>query len=1608
MADSPQAPDLTLPENHAGPRPRPFAAAVARVRSSRLAWPAAIVAILLVAAGLRFHGLDWDQPEGANAPLQMHPDERFMSLVGDRIDWPSSVAEYFDTANSPLNPYNAPETPSFVYGTFPLFLAKAVSTIAGDDPEGPGSGYEQTVVWGRRLTALFDTLTVLVLFALGATLANRAVGGLAALLYALAVLPTQLAHFWTADPFLVFFSTLSLLGMARYVQARGPWKPWVYALATGVAIALAVACKVNAALLIPVFALAVAARIALRDLPVLGLAWKGTQPDPASRGSLRTGQWMTDGAAFCLALAAGLVVFRIVQPYAFSGPDFWDTGFNSYWLDDINRERDFQDGNVDYPPFVQFAGKTPVLEPLIQLVRWGLGPALGLTALAGTFAATALVFKRRELAFILPLAFIIAVMGFQGPRFVAFMRYFAPVYPALCLLAAWALVAVWKGRRRRAPLALPHPAAAVPWLRRHTPFRRHRATDAHLLAEAAGASPAPRRLHVPARALRLGATGLVVAVVAVTAWYALAFQNVYRETQPRIAASEWIYANLPWGTRITGEFWDDTIPYYLPGRDAARYVIVETEPYEPDSLAKVRTLVFGTPGAGPAKGGLDGADYVAITSSRIRTSVQELEREYPATIRYYELLESGELGFERVATFEVRPSFLGIPLDDSAAEESFTVYDHPEVRIYRKTDAWDPLRAVALLNEAHPERATNLLPKQGRTNGLQFRPDEWATQQAGGTFAAIFDADGWASSIPWLWWLLFLEVAAFATFPWVSWLFRALPDRGFGLSKLTGISSVALGTWMLVAWGGPHFSGTVAWSVFAAIAAFGGVVAAVRRRQLLAEARLRWPAWLAAEAIFLAVFTLFLAYRYANPDLWYHPQGGEKFVELAYLTAVAKSSTLPPYDPWFAGGTMNYYYMGWFFVAVPMRALHLLPEVAFNLGIPTFAALTAAVGFSTVHNLVALSPIHRPNAPALRARPRVAIIGGVFGVFLLVFAANLDSAHQAIERFQAINTWGGAWGTGGSSGWDIPVLGEPLRLAARMAGGAVGVAGGFYQWLVNDVPLRPFDWWRSSRAHPPQFDITEYPYWSLTFGDLHPHLMGLPFFGFVIALVAAYAVSVGRALRAQSWALAAALGIGLGLVRTVHTWDFPTAVLLVAGGIAATQLVAKGRWQTRTWLAAAHLVLAAGVLVVAFLPYTARFETFETGVVLARETTAANQQFAHFGLFLTVALLFLVVRTHEELARRNFLPGRNPAFAIVAGPWELGALAVFILGLSAFTWRFGLTTLALSVLALLFFANLLWLEIRSREPDIPRFLVTGMFVAALGISAGVDVVNVKNDIVRMNTVFKFGLQAWQLFALASAYATWYCGRALWTFRGWQPRPRAHHRLAAGVATATLALLVFGSSLYLYSGTRERQAARFLDTPNTLNGLVYFDHGQYYEDAGNTDPLDDSWITLADDKPLIDWLRANAKGSPVIVEAVGPVYHWNGRISASTGLPTVSGWDWHSIAYRMAYAHLVQQRQAEIQNFYRTPDTTFAADFIRKYDVRYVIVGTEERIHGTPAGIVKFQSMDGLTEVFRSGTFAIYETSAELRGPAPPTPPAPVTGPRIPSLRHGGRNSPNPR
>ncbi|HEX6511348.1 MAG TPA: hypothetical protein VF157_03550, partial [Chloroflexota bacterium] len=126
----------------------------------------AIGLILVVAAALRLYGLNWD------AGQHLHPDERFIIMVDNGIQWPRSLGEYFNSAQSPLNPYNR-GFGNFVYGTLPIFLLKFVATILRRDT------YDGALYVGRVLSAVADVGSVWLLFLAGRRLYGQRVALLA-------------------------------------------------------------------------------------------------------------------------------------------------------------------------------------------------------------------------------------------------------------------------------------------------------------------------------------------------------------------------------------------------------------------------------------------------------------------------------------------------------------------------------------------------------------------------------------------------------------------------------------------------------------------------------------------------------------------------------------------------------------------------------------------------------------------------------------------------------------------------------------------------------------------------------------------------------------------------------------------------------------------------------------------------------------------------------------------------------------------------------------------------------------------------------------------------------------------------------------------------------------------------------------------------------------------------------------------------------------------------------------------------------------------------------------------------------------------------------------
>ena len=173
---------------------------------------------------------------------------------------------------------------------------------------------------------------------------------------------------------------------------------------------------------------------------------------------------------------------------------------------------------------------------------------------------------------------------------------------------------------------------------------------------------------------------------------------------------------------------------------------------------------------------------------------------------------------------------------------------------------------------------------------------------------------------------------------------------------------------LLVSWGGWLIASTrlapfTWWELLIVIVLLAVASVVIYNRNWLQFKRfiqIRWRLLLLEEGLFWVFFAFMLIVRMHNPDLWHPFLGGEKPMDVAYLTAMVRTPYFPSYDPWFAGGYINYYYFGFVFAAALIHLTGVVPYTAYNLAVPTFYAMTALGGFSVVFNLAAIWQKRRP------------------------------------------------------------------------------------------------------------------------------------------------------------------------------------------------------------------------------------------------------------------------------------------------------------------------------------------------------------------------------------------------------------------------------------------------------------------------------------------------------------------------------------------------------------------------------------------------------------------------------------------------------------------------
>jgi YYY domain-containing protein len=606
--------------------------------------------------------------------------------------------------------------------------------------------------------------------------------------------------------------------------------------------------------------------------------------------------------------------------------------------------------------------------------------------------------------------------------------------------------------------------------------------------------------------------------------------------------------------------------------------------------------------------------------------------------------------------------------------------------------------------------------------------------------------------------------------------------------------------------------------------------------------------WGAAHLVFLVAFGSALLLRSFTPDVW----GVEKPMDMAFIDAVSRAHFFPPADPWYSGSSLNYYYFGHYLIAWLIRVTGSTAATAYNVAVALVFAFTATA---------------------------------VFGVGAGLYSA-FDRERASARRILA---------AGGAAGALSMLIGTLATASALVA--------------ARGSLLR-FHWWEPSRviAHA----ANDFPFYSLLIGDLHAHVLVMPFELLVIGLAVSVALDGPRVSDPVSLVLVALV---VGMIGATNSFSAPVAAAILVGA-AVLWGAENRRFGAAVGWTIAVLILAT----IFFLPFLLGFDSPAGGIGFVD----SHDAFWRFGRdeFLLYGLFIWLIAPASVGALMRISPRRLA---------QAGIAAAALVALAAFAGE------AVGVSAALVTAVFLYAPTEDGLPvnrRLFRLIVAGGVVCALlsqlvylrdAFDTGLD--------YRFNTIFKLGYQAWYFFAVAAAVVlvrNWQRGGAWW--RIW--------RLGA-ISLGAVALSYPFAGAYAETGAFSRAP--------TLDGI--------------------GWLRAKApaDVQAIGWLNRNVYGHPTILEATGPDFDpaGHGRVSVYTGLPTVLGWLGHEIQW----GRHPGTRWDDVRTIYATRDISEARRLLRRYHVEYVFVGQLERSDYPAATLAKFQRLGRVA--YRAGSTEIY-------------------------------------
>ena len=380
--------------------------------------------------------------------------------------------------------------------------------------------------------------------------------------------------------------------------------------------------------------------------------------------------------------------------------------------------------------------------------------------------------------------------------------------------------------------------------------------------------------------------------------------------------------------------------------------------------------------------------------------------------------------------------------------------------------------------------------------------------------------------------------------------------------------------------------------------------------------------------LFLLIWTIIRAMR---PEI----NGIEKFMDFGFINACLRSPYFPPQDIWLANHSVNYYYLGYYFVSFVIRVSQIDSAISYNLWAATLFALPFMLAYSIGDILI---ETYQAHAGTRKLHKHAGKAAGILIGALICLSGTLHTVLYPLLYENA---------TEYSSYW--------FPDATRYIGYSPEVA--------NDKTIH------------------EFPSYALVIADLHPHVINMIFVLTVIGLALALAIRLSSRNEEENeksppiwkdvgyWLMVFIVGLFPGS----NFWDYPiytvfTSVMLFYVFIKRYGFTAKTFYQT-----AGYTALTGIAAYIIALPFTLNFDSMGTVVRLVSHRSLLYQlgvlwgyQVAFFAFLLAVMIIYHKQDTRKIKNIKSKFSNTLLNFITKANPADILVLMTFICAIGLF------------------------------------------------------------------------------------------------------------------------------------------------------------------------------------------------------------------------------------------------------------------------------------------------------------------------------------------------------